>query len=556
MKRFADRQMLVLALLGLFGASPAIAVPPSPTPPPPPKPLAQRANAALCDSPVPMLPQISVDAPTLGGLFNTIRGASATAADLFARSQYESKPADKIAALNRAIALAPNYQKAYRERARLYKLGQHKLDQQQLDLVLADYDRAFQLQPDDFNLLAGQGLVYGDLQQWEKLIAVYDRLYPVRPNLAAHYHTIQARAYAELQRWPEVIQQYTIAIQLDQLKGVPALIKDDELADTPGFSTQLRGTMALWNDPSGQALLYLNRGYAHERQNQTQLANADYELAFASVKQLPLSVEQLYRSRCRLKVWAGEMAGAKLDAKLANETWEAWQRSQLPPQPLPTTFLDSPLPLPSVVLPSLPPQPMSQPISPSMGDGRPATEAELREMNRRLVMEKNVELGIPAEYFDPAMPMDRDFAPAYYHRGILRLQTEQFESGLVDFDRAIVLNPQFSLAQAARGETLRQLKRSEEAMMALEQALQLDPTLAAARLSQGMIWLERGDLQQAELAFEEVLAIDPESIGALTERAEIRRSRRDIIGSTADERRIKFVQERWQLPSQLPSPKL
>jgi Tfp pilus assembly protein PilF len=63
-----------------------------------------------------------------------------------------------------------------------------------------------------------------------------------------------------------------------------------------------------------------------------------------------------------------------------------------------------------------------------------------------------------------------------------------------------------------------------------------------------MIWVERGNVKSAELAFDDVLTIDPESIEALIERAKIRRSRRDIVGSTADDRRVKQVRDRWQLP--------
>jgi tetratricopeptide (TPR) repeat protein len=531
-KSVVDRQMMVLGLFSLLFGHPAIAADPLS------KPLMQRVDTALCDAPAPNLPRISApDWPQRGFI---VRGASATAAELFSRSVvYESKPVDRIAALNRAIALAPNYQKAYSERARLYRL------EKQFDRALVDYDRAFQLQPNDSDLLVGQGVLYGDLQQWEKLIAVYDRLHGIRPDQSAHYHTIQARAYAELQQWPEVIQQYTLAIQLHQLNADEPGYELEVWRQTPSFVTQLESKMTLWADPSGQALLYLNRGYAYERQTQTQLATADYALAFASVKGLPLSVEELYRSRCRLKVGAGDMAGSRSDVMLANATLDAWQRSKLPPSPL-SKF---PAPLqPSVVLPKVsPPQPISPPVAPPMGSGKPATEEEMRDINRRSIMEKNVQLGIPLEYFDPAMPMDRDFAPAYYHRGIWRLQTEQFEPVLADFDRAIALNPQFSLAHAARGEALRQLKRSDEAMTALDNALKLDPTLAAARLSQGMIWVERGDVKQAESAFDDVLTIDPESIEALTERAKIRRSRRDIAGSTADDRRVKQVRDRWQL---------
>jgi tetratricopeptide (TPR) repeat protein len=538
-KSVVDQRMLVLALCSCLWGSPVIAASPSQ------KPLAKRVDAALCNEPASKLPR-NEPAPKLPRLnfpeilqeesVDPFRSEITTAVELLERSyNNNAKSNDRIAALSRAISLAPNYQQAYLRRAQFYR------SEQQFDLAQADYDRAFQLQPDDSNLLAGKGLLYGDLQQWEKLIAVYDRLYGVQPAWSMHFHTIQARAYAELQQWPEVIQQYTLAIQMHQPKATGPLSRGYELGLTPQFVTQLEGEMTGWLDQTGQALLYLNRGYAYERQTQTQLANADYTLAFASVKESPLSLQKLYRSRCRLKVWAGNMTGAKSDAKLANEHFAAWQAqlSEAPPLSLPESIIKISLE---------PPLSVSPRISPPIGDGRRATEQELRDINRRLAMEKNVRLGIPPEYFDPAMQMDRDFAPAYYHRGIWRLQTEQFESVLADFDRAIALNPQFSLAHAARGEALQRLKRSDEAMAALDQALKLDPTLAAARFSQGMLWLERGDAKQAESAFDDVLMIDPESIKALTERSKIRRSRQDIVGSTADDRRVKQVRDRWNLP--------
>jgi tetratricopeptide (TPR) repeat protein len=518
MKRTTARPVIVMGLCGVIWSSQGIrAIAAAP------RQLARPIDTTLCDP-----PPLGSSGP--GDSYSTNRPpgyqieSSSPAVILFQRSSRSYEPAEQVEALHRAIALAPNYPKAYERRANLYQ------SQQNWPQAIADFDRAYQLMPEYPDHLGQQGLIYGKLQDWKKLIAIYQQLSRVDANNSPHYNTIIARAYGELKQWPQVTASYTAAIRWVELSEAGAVSSMDFSSisrEVPEFITQSQSPL-VWN----KAELYLSRGYAYELQNQPKMARDDYDRAFQLAKSKnDWMIEDLYRSRCRLKVWAGDRPGGEADARVSAKELRTRQSMRRDPSdsyevPIPPSGF-------SVSRTPLSQRALYRGLADLFGSA-----FETHTINRQSAL----------NHFSQAIQADAKYVPAYYHRGIIRSQLQEHESAIADFDQAIALNPQFSLAHAARGEALRQLKRSDEAIATLDQALKLDPTLAAARLSQGMIWLERGDAKQAELAFNDVLTIDPESIEALTERSKIRRSRQDIVGATADDRRIKQVRDRWNLP--------
>ncbi len=535
MKRITARPVIVMGLCGVICSSQGIrAIAAAP------RQLAKPIDTTLCDPPplssssrgsdasLPMPPGYQIE-------------SSSPAVILFQRSSRSYEPAEQIEALNRAIALAPNYPEAYEQRARLYKF------RQDWPQAIADFDRAYQLSPDNQYLLEAQGLVHGQAQDWDRLIAVYQKLNQTRTASTAHNYTVIARAHGELRQWPQMIAAYTEAIRYVELASSGAISPRGVglSGNAPEFITQPREDIT-------KAELYLYRGYAYELQNQPKAAKTDYDRALKLAKSEDnWAIENLYRSRCRLKVRMRDRIGGKVDAQIA-----AQERQIRQSRPTPTLSYEAALRR-DLMSPTYEAPPPMKPVV----DSLPANSASIPSVSSQSLLYRGLANLFGSVYekhtieprsainnFDQAIQADSQSAPAYYHRGVVRSQLQEHESAIADFDQAIVLNPQFSLAHAARGEALRQFKRSDEAIAALDQALKLDPTLAAARLSQGMIWLERGDSKQAESAFNDVLMIDPESIKALTERSKIRRSRQDIVGSTADDRRVKQVRDRWNLP--------
>jgi tetratricopeptide (TPR) repeat protein len=565
--------MLVLVLCGInivIALPPVIAAPPTIKPP-----IVQPINTSLCDLPVTseLPPPGLVFPPTARYVSPTIDGQVSAARRLYQRSFDAVGKVEQIEALDRTIAFAPNHMNAYFQRANAHKTQKNWIQ------ALADFDRSYQLSPQEHDRLGEQGLIYGELQDWKKLIGVYQQLIVLDPPNALHYHTIVARGYGELQQWPQVVEAYTTAIRLTAPEGLRLIVPSTDA--TPAFMTQSPGSLLYHPLP---ATLYLYRSDAYARQNQTQLAQADNDRAFRLVqKQSPWAIVNLYRERCRLKVRSGDRPGAIADARIAKQQAQALWRNlpSIPGLAMPTivsspsTGTKHPRPFATIAPKRLLPEVSPSQLAPPLANDRTRppivsqplapipvepTETAQQSINRALDLwvgdryidgRSLIDDEVPPlalGYLDQAIQMQPNLAPAHYHRGIVRSQLQKYDAAIVDFDRAIALNPQFSLAHAARGEALRQIKRSDEAMTALDNALKLDPTLAAARLSQGLIWLERSDAKQAESAFNDVLIIDPESIEALTERSKIRRSRQDIVGSKADDRRVKQVRDRWNLP--------
>jgi tetratricopeptide (TPR) repeat protein len=519
MKRRMARPVIVMGLCGLIWSSQgmrAIAAAP--------RQLAKPIDTSLCDPPPLDSPGPS-DANSKPMPPGYLSESSSPAVILFQRSSRSYEPAEQIEALNRAIALAPNYPEAYERRAELYKSHQN------WPQAIADLDRAYQLSPDNQYLLEAQGLVHGQAQDWEQLIAVYEKLNQLTPASTARNHTIVARAHGELRQWPQAIVAYTQAIRYVGLSASGALPPEatNLAGNVPEFITQP-------TQPEGmtQAELYLYRGYVYELQNQLKAAKSDYDRALQLARaDDPEAAEALYRSRCRLKVWMGDRTGGQADSRIAAKELQTRQASRLTPMARIPRYIIAVPPSGLQALPSV--------------SSQSFLYRGLANLFGSAYEKHTIDPQSAITNFSQAIQLDVKSAPAYYHRGIVRSQLQAHESAISDFDQTITLNPQSSLAHAARGEALRQLKRLDEAMTALDNALKLDPTLAAARLSQGLIWLERGDAKQAESAFDDVLTIDPESIEALTERSKIRRSRQDIVGSTADDRRVKQVRDRWQL---------
>ena len=81
------------------------------------------------------------------------------------------------------------------------------------------------------------------------------------------------------------------------------------------------------------------------------------------------------------------------------------------------------------------------------------------------------------QYFDWAIEVDPEFAPAYVARGAVYLAQGRLDLALDDADSAIAADPDAASAYALRGEVLRLLELYTQASRAFEQAVGLDPTL-------------------------------------------------------------------------------
>lgn len=79
------------------------------------------------------------------------------------------------------------------------------------------------------------------------------------------------------------------------------------------------------------------------------------------------------------------------------------------------------------------------------------------------------------EYFDEAIRLDPNFAPAYDNRGFRYHALGEYEKALENFTEAIRVDPNYAIAYASRGSTYHVMGEYEKAAQAYNEAIRLDP---------------------------------------------------------------------------------
>jgi len=114
-----------------------------------------------------------------------------------------------------------------------------------------------------------------------------------------------------------------------------------------------------------------------------------------------------------------------------------------------------------------------------------------------------------AEDFSHALRLDPSNAAAYFERGLVRLQTGDFDMAIADFTESIRLNPDSAWAFRDRGFAHDMNGNAEAAIADLTEALRLDPSDARALNRRGSLHFARGDFAEAIADMTETVRLDP-----------------------------------------------
>ena len=485
---------------------------------------------------------------------------------------YYSDPTndEKIAFLNKAIVLLPNYIEAYRNRAELYAV------QNRYDLAIADYDRLYQLDPsDEIRLLKNKAYLYSLSKQWEKLIQTYDRLLTIQPQKARSIHLIKARAYSELKDWDSAVAEYSRSIKLSKdrwlddipegsepsyiseplfsrqsiepnpsLTYIPALntnVPDDSKSDLGYFFLNMGG---------GKDQLYVLRARIYAMQGKKTEAITDYtnaiRIARINKNVRPVQQISIYRERCKNLVAFRDLTRARADAQVANEL----DAQLFSPSTTYQFGIPEPIRMPDPKVAALPigmiPPQSKQTVK------KPKTLKELMETGTSFLSQtkKTEDYQYANEYadaidlFTQAIALDRNYAPAYYSRGLVHIKQKNLQLAIADFSEAIRLNPEFSLAYSERASAHQENGEPDQALKDFDLALKADPTLASANLGRGLILLKQQQWKSAAHAFTQTLEADPEMLEALEGRSIARKNLNDLAGSLTDQTRAKRIRDR------------
>ena len=61
----------------------------------------------------------------------------------------------------------------------------------------------------------------------------------------------------------------------------------------------------------------------------------------------------------------------------------------------------------------------------------------ITEVSQKLTLKSSISEGAYSLYYDKAIELDPNFAPAYHDRGVAKAQLKQYSAAIADLDKAI-----------------------------------------------------------------------------------------------------------------------
>jgi uncharacterized membrane protein YjgN (DUF898 family)/Flp pilus assembly protein TadD len=117
--------------------------------------------------------------------------------------------------------------------------------------------------------------------------------------------------------------------------------------------------------------------------------------------------------------------------------------------------------------------------------------------------------------YTQAIAIDSKDAEAYYNRGLIRLQTRQYDLSVKDFTTALELDPKFYEAYCNRGNAHYRAGRSDLAISDYGMAMQLKPDDGDLFFNRGMVLLNMGREDEAKTDLKEAARMGQENAAAV-----------------------------------------
>jgi protein O-GlcNAc transferase len=121
--------------------------------------------------------------------------------------------------------------------------------------------------------------------------------------------------------------------------------------------------------------------------------------------------------------------------------------------------------------------------------------------------------------YDRAIALDPRYAYALCNRGVVLSRLNRLEAALDSYDRAIAVSPDDALVLFNRADVLRQLQQPEEALASFDRAVALKPDYVEAHFNRGLLLLEQRRLTEALASFDKTVALKPDYLKAHFNRA-------------------------------------
>ena len=375
--------------------------------------------------------------------------------------------------------------------------GQAKLDKNDHEGALADYDRAIRLQPDLAAAYFGRGLVLSKQGKANAAVADLSKALELDPNMT---DALVARANLLLTRRNDFagsIADYdkliNLGVGLDESYYHRGLAKA-RLRDFQGAIADYTAVLEL---PSRETPKYKPasyKGMAYNARGNARLALSDFEPAiadFTAAINLDSRDGWNYLQRARAFEGKGEHESAQADYDKALEI-----------SPELVRFIDAGRDRRSEKT-----RPVAKNDSPAPDEVEPKTAADYFNRGTAFLQQKDHDSAIAD--FTKSVERDPKFRDAYFNRGNAFMVKQDFERAIADYSRAIDLAPLEEHAYNNRAIVRQQAGDLAGAIKDFDKAIELAPHFAHLYGDRGIALFLIGRGDEAKRDFEQCLRLDP-----------------------------------------------
>jgi tetratricopeptide (TPR) repeat protein len=366
--------------------------------------------------------------------------ALAGSADIYNKLGEYPKALERI---DRAIALAPNSDTFYAQRANIYAAMGND------EKALADFDRAIAIKPELTDYRVQKYFVYNERKQYAQAIAELDKAIAIDPNRSYFFSERAATKFFQLKDDPGAIADLSTAINLIE----------------SGKATDERNADARYITPQARlADYYINRSSYHSLKTRYVPALTDVEKSIA----LDPNNYRAYFNRAFIytKTDRDRLALTDLDRalKLAPQATDTYTMQgkiyrKLKQYPQAISSFTSAINLVS-----------------NKSDRQDNLESYLSFRAETYALDRKYELAIAD--FTQAIKLNPKVSSYYTLRANAYYSLKQYRSTIADLDRAIALTPEDPLSYILQGSAYIELDRPDLALKPLQQgvnAIDKDP---------------------------------------------------------------------------------
>ncbi|MDJ0555567.1 MAG: tetratricopeptide repeat protein [Microcoleaceae cyanobacterium MO_207.B10] len=360
----------------------------------------------------------------------------------------------------------------------LYNQGLIKLQKRNNTGALEDYNRALNLNPNNYQSYNNKGIAIAQLGNFREAIENFQQALELNPKDPQSHHNLGA-AYAELGELNQAIEYFSKALELnpkDSQTYYNLAVVRFKIGDKQGALLDYDQAIAL--NPKN-AEIYYNRSIARRFTKDNQGAIDD----LTKVLELNPKIADAYTKRGIVRFDMKDTTKAIADFNEAIRL---------------------------------------NPKHPESFYYRAVVHRLLKD-NQRSLADLNQVIQIHPDYID-----------TYIKRGVVRFDLGDKRGALEDFDHAVKLTPNNPEAYYNRGNTRRSLGDFPGAIADFETAIYLNPQYHHAQNDLGIVRLKIGDIRGAMKNFESVLKINPNYAEGYNNRGFTRFRLGDFPGAMSD----------------------